>query len=275
MKHWRHPTSGVLSAIVFLLAGASGRFALADTVADLYEAQAIVTGQREPERVNAIPSCLEDVLVKVSGDPRLVSDPRLLPLQTKANEFVSSFHYHDRMAGIPVHDEQGTRDRPYDLYVDFDRRKIDGALRSLGLTPWLERPRLAAFVKIEHGAARFLLTRDGARGLGQRLSLLAAASKRGLSVGIPTTAMLANAGLAEADPVSEPRGFEGLTRDLGDVALLGRLAWVEQNLGWTAEWQLTENVNSAWRVRASTFDAVFRNGIEGSAQVLSGHGAPQ
>jgi uncharacterized protein len=29
----------------------------------------------------------------------------------QAGTFVADFDYHDRMGGIPVHDEQGTRDR--------------------------------------------------------------------------------------------------------------------------------------------------------------------
>src|SRR5256714_12702481 len=119
---------------------------------DLYEAQAIVPGQREPERLRALPDCLEDVLVKVSGDSRLIRDRRLAPLKANAAEFVVSFRYDDRMAGIPVHDEQGTRDRPYDFIVSFAPIKIDAALRSLGLEPWKgPRPRLAMFVGVQNG----------------------------------------------------------------------------------------------------------------------------
>ena len=121
--------AGLLLAL--LVCGRAG----AETDGTLYEAQAIVTGQREPERTRALPGCFLDVLVKVSGEPRLIGDRRLLPLQAKTADFVESFRYHDRMAGMPVHDEQGTRDRPYDLIVRFDVGKIDAALDSLGLKP--------------------------------------------------------------------------------------------------------------------------------------------
>src|SRR6202165_6151930 len=124
----------VLAAALFCTAAAHA--ARAD---ELYEAQAIVTGQGEPERLRALPDCLEDVLVKVSGDPRLIGDRRLLPLKANAENFVASFRYHDRMAGLPVHDEQGTRDRPYDMIVSFDEAKTDAALRSLGLRQTEER----------------------------------------------------------------------------------------------------------------------------------------
>ena len=88
------------------------------------------------------PLCLEQVLVKVSGDPRLIGDPEVATLAGQAATFVTDFAFRDRMAGIPVHDEQGTRDRPYDLTVRFDPAKIDAALRSLGREPWsASRPR--------------------------------------------------------------------------------------------------------------------------------------
>src|SRR5258708_5494550 len=84
--------------------------------------------------------------------------------EANAADLVASFRYHDRMSGIPVHDEQGTRDRPYDLTVSFDAAKIDAALRSLGLEPWKEpRQRLALFIGVQNGPTPYVLTSDGER----------------------------------------------------------------------------------------------------------------
>jgi hypothetical protein len=100
-----------LAAMVMLGCGnASGA-----NVDDLYQCQTIVTGQGEESRRFGFPVCLEQVLVKVSGDPRLIGDPEVAGLAGQAATFVTDFAFRDRMAGIPVHDEQGTRDRPYDL----------------------------------------------------------------------------------------------------------------------------------------------------------------
>jgi hypothetical protein len=85
----------------------------AGKVVDLYEAQTIVTGQGEESRRLGFADCLEQVLVKVSGNPRLADDPAVAAMAGRADTFVAEFDYRDRMAGIPVHDEQGTRDRPY------------------------------------------------------------------------------------------------------------------------------------------------------------------
>jgi hypothetical protein len=253
--------------------------AAADAGADeLYEAQAIVTGQREPERLRALPDCLEDVLVKASGDPRLIGDRRLLPLKANAAEFAVSFRYHDRMSGIPVHDEQGTRDRPYDLIVSFDAAKIDGALRSLGLEPWTgPRPRLALFVGVQNGPVPYVLTSDGERGLEQRLSLEAAAQKRGISILLPNSGMLAAAGVRfDRLGAIDLERWTALGKDAGgDGALVGTLFWIEQEFGWRADWRLVWQGDHRWQIRGVTFDVAFRKAMEGSAQILSGHGDPR
>jgi hypothetical protein len=261
--------------VAALICAAAASAARAD---ELYEAQAIVTGQREPERLRALPDCLEDVLVKVSGDPRLIGDRRLVPLKANAENFVASFRYHDRMAGLPVHDEQGTRDRPYDLIVSFDEAKTDAALRSLGLEPWKKpRPRLALFVGVQNGPVPYVLTSDGARGLEQRLSLQAAAQKRGMSIVLPAASMLAAAdvrfdGLSAIDL----QRWQALGKDAGgEAALVGKLFWIEQEFGWRADWRLVWQGDHRWQIRGVNFDAAFRNAMEGSAQILSGHGEPK
>ena len=265
-------------AAILLTASLCAEVSSARAADELYEAQAIVTGQREPERVGAFPDCLEDVLVKVSGDPRLIGDRRLAPLRAKAADFVSSFRYHDRMSGIPVHDEQGTRDRPYDLTVSFDAPKIDAALRSLGLEPWTgPRPRLAMFVGVQNGPVPYLVASDGERGLEQRLSLDAAAYKRGLSIVLPSSSMLAGASV-RFDRLSaiDAQRWNALGKDAGgEAALIGTLYWIAQEFAWRADWRLVFKGDHRWRVRASTFDAAFRNALEGSARILSGHGEPK
>src|SRR5438067_10278519 len=130
----------------------------AATVDDLYEARTIVTGEREETRIPGIAECLKDVLVKVSGDPRLIGDPRIAELSNHAVGLVRDYHYRDRMEGIPIHDEQGSRDRPYDLTVDFDPDKIDGLLHALGSKAWgAARPRVAMFVAVRLGDTAYLL----------------------------------------------------------------------------------------------------------------------
>src|SRR5829696_1655267 len=115
----------------------------------------------------------------------------------QASSFVEAFRYRDRMEGIPIHDEQGTRDRPYDLIVSFRPEKIDAILRSLGRKKWpAPRPRVVVFLAIANGTTRYILASDGDRGRDQRDALAAAAERLGMPLTVPSKATLAEAGLS-------------------------------------------------------------------------------
>jgi hypothetical protein len=252
--------------------------ASAADVGDLYEARTIVTGHGEGSRHIGFRQCLEQVLVKVSGDPRLIGDPKVAALAEGAASFVTDFAFRDRMAGIPVHDEQGTRDRPYDLTVRFDPAKIDAALRSLGREPWrAPRPRLAMFVAVEIGGTAYLLASDGKRGRDQREALAEAAARSGMPIALPDEAAVAAAGLSYPKLQGiDPERLDATASAIGgDLALAGNLMWSEQALGWIAEWRLDARATSyRWQVRGVGFDDAFRSAMSGAAQILSGNGQP-
>ena len=118
----------VMLSVAFVAAATrSGR---AQDANELYQATAIVTGFDTRSRPAGFAHCLREVLVKVSGEPRLHDDPRTADLAGHADALVASFSYVDQLAGIPYHDEQGTYDRPYNLTVHFDPARIDKALPS-------------------------------------------------------------------------------------------------------------------------------------------------
>src|SRR6266851_3611979 len=185
---WIAPVMAVLA-----LAGTPSAAADGD---DLYQAQTIVTGEREETRLPGFAECLDYVLIKVSGDTRLIGDTRVAALADEARSFVGEFRYHDRMSGIPHHDEQGTRDRPYDLIVRFQPAKIDGALRSLGRAPWTaSRPRLVVFLGMRNLLASYMLADDGDRAL-EHEALVAAAARRGVPLMLPSRVALEQAGVS-------------------------------------------------------------------------------
>lgn len=129
---------------------------------DLYVSDAIVTGTGEKNRELGFRECLSEVLVKVSGDQRVLAAPALAPILERAGSFVASFAYRDRLAGIPIHDEQGTHDRPHDLTCRYDPTTLDRLLASLGSRPWPQpRPRIAVLLAVHDQKRSFLLTSDG------------------------------------------------------------------------------------------------------------------
>ena len=251
---------------------------MATAADDLYRAQAIVTGQGEANRIIGFASCLEDVLIKVSGAQKLAGDRRLAAYKSNAKSFVRAFSYHDQMSGTPTRDEQGTRDRPYDLIVDFDDKKIDDLLRAFRLKPWLShRPILAVFVEMQQGPKKYVVTADADQAAIQRESLLAAAARRGMTVVLPSTAALAESSIhgAEFGTMTSSRLGSVAAQQGGEVALIGRLVWVDRELGWATQWQMDwQSRTRRWRVRGVTFDEAFRRGIGGAAQILSDNGDP-
>jgi hypothetical protein len=262
----------LLAALMFCTA----TMAVAD---DLYRAQTVVTGQGEANRIVGFAACLEDVLIKVSGAVKLAGDPRLAAYQSRAGDFVGAYSYHDQMSGTPIRDEQGTRDRPYDLIVDFDEKKIDGLLNALGLKPWLShRPVVTVFVAMEQGSRNYIVTADaGLSAVAPREALLAAAQKRGMSIVLPSDAALAKSGIDAVGLAKLPSSALAAraAEQGGEVSLVGRLKWDDSDLGWATEWQMEwQGRPHRWQLRGVTFDEAFRRAIGSAAQILSGNGDP-
>jgi hypothetical protein len=282
VRHWPVLTGpAAIRAIVRILLASALTWcagAMAAAGADLYRAQAIVTGQGEANRIIGFASCLEDVLIKVSGAQQLAGDSRLAAYKSNAKSLVRAFSYRDQMSGTPTRDEQGTRDRPYDLTVDFEQGKIDDLLKALSLKPWLShRPRLAVFVEMKHGPKNFIVTADGTQSDLQRDALVAAADRRGMDIVLPSAAALTKLNLngAELRTVPSSTLASVAAEQGGEVALVGRLVWDDGALGWATQWQIDwRSQTYRWQVRGVTFDEAFRRGVGGAAQVLSGNGDP-
>lgn len=256
--------------LISALAGATS--ALSDPVDDLYRSETIVTGQREETRQAGFRTCLERVLVRVSGDQRLVARPETTQILARAARFVQSFSYQDRMAGIPVHDEQGTYDRPYDLTCLYDREVVDGLLADLGSRPWrAERPSLAVFLKVRHSGREVYVSRDGLRDDAMRQAFALGASPLAMKVAFPSD--------RDAERWTPSAGSPALaeiaTRIGADRPLVGVLEWSDADFGWVATWRLAESGREhVWTVRGVSFDEAFRVAVRGAAQILSGNGAP-
>ncbi|WP_027038370.1 DUF2066 domain-containing protein [Mesorhizobium ciceri] len=252
---------------------------MAGTLEDLYSSQTIVNGKYEKNRQSGFKRCLDAVLVRVSGDQRLPAKPEMAALRDKAGSFVAGFHYRDRMEGIPNHDDQGTYDRPHNLYCQYKPADIDPVLASLGSRPWLtERPRLAVFLATERGTMHYALDADDDRGMPMRESFGNAAAPLAMQVAFPTAAQLSQAGLDDqALRNAEMTKLDTLAKKAGaDQALSGSLVWSDKELGWIADWQLKAGDETyRWQVRGVNFDEAFRVAIRGAAQILSGNGQPE
>jgi uncharacterized protein len=240
-----------LLAAIPLVVAASGH-ARAQT--DPYGTETIVSGTVTETRADGLARCLRDVLVKVSGDPRLLDDPRIDALEGKPADLVEDFAYIDRMSDLPHHDEQGSRDRPFTLIVHFSPPKIDAVLARLGEGPWRgERPPLLIRVTVrDRTGASFAMTADADADERLREALLAAADRYGMRVVLPPA----------GQPASLPAG----------VPLTGTLVWSDADFGWNGDWHISWDGNDyRWANRGVSFDGAFRNAVLGAMAVLAGH----
>ncbi len=241
---------------------------------DPYQAFDIVAGyDLERTRLPGFAHCLPEVLVRVSGEPRLEHDPRVADLAAHADALVASYDYSDFLVRMgPVHDDQGTGDeRPYDLVVRFDHAKIDAVLKGLGTPPWQgPRPLVVPVVTVKGFAGAYLLSAEVTAGAAQRGSLAAAAAQYGLPLRLPGEAELADWGVAAGafpSPRAEPSE--------GQVLVAGTLAFDEAKPGWAGSWRMRwRGTDYAWGISGVNYDEAFRSLMRGVARVASGHGAP-
>jgi len=242
--------------------------------ADLYRTQTIITGTGETNRLIGFASCLEDVLIKLSGALRLAGDPRLDPYKAGAAKMVRAFSYRDEKGGKPKNDEQGTRDRSFVLTAEFDEDAINLVLAALGEKPWLSRrPVLGVFVEMQPGARRYVVAGDSKETDLPRAALLAAAAKRGMSIVLPDAATLAAIGANDAPlgGIPHARLAEVAAGRGGEAVLIAHLVWDDQALQWVSDWQLDwRGKPQQWRLSAVTFDEAFRQGIGEAAQIIAG-----
>jgi hypothetical protein len=268
-----------IGAMMLLLTLGQPQAARSTSAEQLYRATAIVTGRRAETRDPAVVQGFQEVLAKVSGDARLLDDPvAAAQALRRAGSAVRSVSYRDRMAHLPVHDEQGTSDRPYDVTIDFDPDAVDAVLAALGRRPWgPDRPRVAVLVTWRFGTDAGVLTAEGERGRTRREALAAASERVALPVAVPAPGAWEAAGLGlEQLADAGAAGLVSLAHAVGgDVALAGTMVFSDAELGWTTVWRLVRPEGEArWRVAGVSFDEAFRNGLRGAARILSGHGAP-
>ncbi|WP_162787109.1 DUF2066 domain-containing protein [Notoacmeibacter marinus] len=265
----RNPVRGpirTLFPVLLTLGLTEPALAAPDDFTGLNCATTIITGTEDPERSRGIVEVFEEVAVKMSGDEEGVASNRIAEPPDGSAALIERIELEDRMKGIPVHDEQGTRERPHFLRVCFDRDKMAALLQASGSDVWPEpRPEVRIVLAVETPNAAYIVRREGADGYGQRLALIDTATKRGLPIRLPT----------DEDHASEARDIARFveTGQIGKKGatptLYGTLTLNADGADWNAAWRLDDG--EAWRVDEVSFDDAIREGIGGAIDRLRTH----
>ncbi len=221
--------------------------------ASLYQGSVIVTGMDLRSRPEGFARALRQVLTKLSGNPAWLDDDRVTG--AAAAPLVSNFAYLDRESTIPKHDEQGSRDRPYDLLVRFDRAATENLLHGWGDHLWsADRPVIAVDLEVvTRSGDQFPIRADTDSDEPMRGALLAASERFGLEVAIPAT----------VEPAPKLADSPRLT---------GRLRWDDIGSGWDGAWTLSWGSREVqYATRSDSFDQAFRAAIGGATSAMSGH----
>jgi hypothetical protein len=238
----------------------------------MYRATAIVTGTDLRQRPWGFAQTLREVLVKSSGDPRLEDDPRTQGLAAHADGFVACFRYVDLMAGVPLHDDQGTSDRPHELTVTFAPERIDAALAQLGEKPWRGPRPVVVPVLLVHSRRPppYVLSIQSPPGAEQRGAFAVAAARFGMELHIPSDPEVRFWGGDRGHIPSEPPASNA-----GLAIVVGTLEWKEALPGWIGNSRMHwHGADHAWGISGVNYDAAFRNIVRGVVLVASGAGPP-
>lgn len=111
---------------LLILCATSWHNAKASIVDDIYDAKIAVADQSDRTQSEAFSEAFKDVLLKVSGNSDVLTDPSIKKVVSKARGFVRSYRYDIEQAQLF-------------LLISFDSQRINGVIRSAGFPIWDKR----------------------------------------------------------------------------------------------------------------------------------------
>ncbi len=258
-----------LTAVIISSCGICPAHAQKDAAGDeLYKAETIVTGTGVTERMRGFKIGVREVLIKLTGRPKIADGERAKAVIDGAPQLIADYTYEDRMKDIPIHDEQGTRDRPHFLRMRFDRTKFNAALKQAGIKRWsAKRPTVAVWLGIREPRGKYILTRDGDGGYGQREVLKEASARRGIPIVLPLDAQK---DVSFNDIVkSNWSPLWEASKALGANAVLYGTLEFDGKAHWDCQWVAAGGrAYAKWKLRGVTFDEALKDAID---RVMAAH----
>jgi hypothetical protein len=264
IRNWTRQT-GLFLAICLLICTAG--VAVADEVANLYEASVPVESQDKEKRTDAIRIAFTQVLMRVSGRGD-IADANQFPAITQAIDSATRFAQQYRyIKSTPALDTQQPK---LELWVRFDENAVGKLLRDNRLPVWgSTRPSTLLWLVVDNRGQRELL---GADSRNDTYTILQDRAKlRGLPLRLPLLDLTDRSALHTSDVWGnfESTIMQASLRYQTEAVLVGR---VFQSYGgsWTARWSLyAESGRDDWAVTGTSLADVLIPGIDKTAEALA------
>jgi len=242
-------------------------------VSGLYGAETAVTGQGRAERRSTARQLLQEVVLKVSGDPSVASAKQLKPLYKKASRLIQQYRYDPLPENDPLLTNSDSAPSPFThlLHIDFDAAAIDAAILAAGFHIWgQQRPETLVWLAVDEGQSRHLVTNADSP---WRLTLEAYAKKRGMPLIFPLLDLKDQSRASFATIWGSFRQdiFSASLRYNATATLVGRLHRTPSGL-WQARWTLYQGhaeQDIAWSRTDRSWQALLGAGVDNTANILA------
>ncbi len=232
----------------------------AEQVVDLYSADILVASQSASERRRAAREGLEQLMVRVSGDPEAIEHSVVQEALSRAEDFIQEFNYVSTSETIEVEDEERPASR---LVMKFSPPELERLLRSANLSLWpANRPAVLVW----------MVGRDDGElerisGSQQRDWLRDRARARGLPLVMPLEDLEDRLALSARElwELEEDVIRKASQRYEAEAILVGRYS--ETSGGqWRSDWQLYHSQgNPTFYLRAESVEALMGEAVDETA----------
>jgi len=235
---------------------------------DLYDAEVPVDDQGEQQRAQAEHTAMNQVLIKVTGDSEITTNPKVDDLLGHAQKYVQRFSYRT-VAAAPPEGAPAAVLRQM-LLVHFDPKAVLGFLREAGIPVWGQtRPTVLVWLAVEEDGERYLVAGDRSQDLQQLIRQEAA--RRGLRVFLPLYDLEDQQVMGVADVWGNFQQViaQASQRYGADAVMVGRV-YHRDAQDWRASWTLYEGRDSSsWQDDGGDVGDAVGQGVDGLADTLA------